>query len=409
MDGGWKETARNWLDEWRSAWRSLPDNPFRGYLLLARRRRLARVGPLRRFMLALILGGAWTVVYIGLIVGQVTSPLTEPEVAYWFVLSFFLVLYLVSLMQGVYQAVADALGLLSLRGGRVERYLAIDDMVAVTSLTDKDVTLGAVSVIWPPLAALVPPGAVLFEIILLALASDQFSRFDNQQFVQTVTFAPLTVMTVTVAGALAALIICFAMISLGLELVNPVSAMAAGVIHALAQFGVVFAGIPTIMMSIMGGQPSAEELGVSEHLSLALLVAIGFIATLWMVLALSARHRLNRSFWMIATPFVLPFVVTCFVIFMTMRSFSSGMDPYEETTYMYLLFNYVWCWCTLGLINPQAVLGALGFGGNINEAFSTPMFELYRYPLLLMVQCSVIVLCAYYAEQAVRRRRQALN
>jgi hypothetical protein len=403
MDGGTKQRAVLWLAEWVEAVRNLPDNPFREYLLLSKSRRGARVSGLRRFMLPLILGGAWVVVYFSLIATQLTSPGNDPEVLVWFCLSFFFVLLLISMMQGIFEMVTDCLGLLAQRG-RMERHLSIDDMLAVTSLTDKEIVVGTLSVVFPPLARRIVPGAILLVVALLAFHSSSFVRFDGVQFLQALNFAPLSIATLSLGGMFAALILCMIMISLGLEQINPIGATAAAVIHSFAQFNYPLVVLPWLMAMNFEPDMNMGQLSGVDRAALALLAALCHLLYLWFVLLLSARHRLNRAFWVIAAPFALPLVLTVSVISFSIMS----LYGFFEEAFLYFMLNVIWAWGSLAIINPLALFGAAGLGINLSSAFDMPTFEFYRFPLQLTLQTGIALLAAFYAEQAVRRRRQAL-
>src|SRR5437870_637181 len=130
---------------WRAALSTLAENPLAEAFDLTRRRRLAKVPPLRRYGAALsavlLFAGAAALFIFG-------KPLTgtAPTPAEWPWVLLLLVgipLYCIWLLRSIYELALLSLQLLG-RHGRRAAHLQLDDMLALTPLTGAEMVLGTV-------------------------------------------------------------------------------------------------------------------------------------------------------------------------------------------------------------------------------------------------------------------------
>ncbi len=139
------------LAAWAEAIRGVRDNPLVTHLRLAERRRLARIPRWRRNLPLLLIAGG-----LGLLVFYWASSnwtgLGYPRYAMYTIGALFcaIALALGLLMQGVFQAVTGALGVLG-RYHKRPSHLCLDDFTCLSSLSDHEIVVGAVGVLLPPL------------------------------------------------------------------------------------------------------------------------------------------------------------------------------------------------------------------------------------------------------------------
>src|SRR5688572_22711137 len=118
MGRGEGQAVHSWLIEWRSAIRGLPENPLSEQLGLARRRAQRRVSPLRRALLPLLLLASFALLFYLLVYRDFSSISSERDLIIMlttFALSMAGLYWLVLLCQGVFEALGDAMALLTHR------------------------------------------------------------------------------------------------------------------------------------------------------------------------------------------------------------------------------------------------------------------------------------------------------
>lgn len=81
-------------------------------------------------------------------------------------------------------------------------------------------------------------------------------------------------------------------------------------------------------------------------------------------------------------------------------------DPYGEV-FGISVFNYAANLGAFSVLNPMAVIVPISIVSPMADAHDVPWQEWLRFPLLLALQLGVLAVCAHYAKESVRRRRQA--
>jgi len=424
---GWRAELAAWVD----GWRALPDNPLAGMLRVmeARRRRLPfwRRHSFTVAVAAIMLATTAFYVYAEL---QFTAlGYTKPSTMVLASLAMLVLpVYAAWAVQGLFTAVVDAFSLLARPDRRAGRF-TLDDLAAITPLSDRDIVLGALRVLLPPLYLRVLIGAALLCVVM-PVASWEISGGLMMQrpglasgmaglvkganvlgdlwlvftalpgWLRGLMVSPLSFATVALSGCLAATAGMLYVLALGRGLSAGLGAITAmGMVIGQFLCGIGATGIAVVL-------PQTYESARGMPLASMLVAAAFFLAWLASML-LSARHvPLFRAGVAMGTPLLAIMSIIAYSL-LAWQVLGEG----DATASAAL--NYTWAWTSLLGLSPVAVLSPALWG--IEQAqyglepgwwLGTPWWEWLRYPLLLAVQLLLIAALAGYAEESVRLRRR---
>ena len=407
-----------WADlaAWRDAIRGVRENPLVTHLRLAESRRLKRTsgrrhGAASALVIALL---AATAIFIAWPMLSIAG--AEPAVTVLYSLAIVsLIIYYVWFMQGVFQMVDGALGVLG-RYNKRPNHLYVDDFTCLSSLSDHEILAGAVYALYPPILLRIlvaGAGLVLFMVafglfILLGididtlsnLALDYYLSMDYDEFAALTVTASLLAVQIIVTGALAGLILILYFISLGRGLrVESFSPLAAGLVVISQVAGTYYITAQVVGIDTMPGGPYfnlTPNLGrLIEFFSLLLLPLAGLI------LGLARRMPSMRLAAAIAGPVIWP----------TLNSLSIG-----------LLFLIVVANSELDFFKAQAHASLAAWLGNASMTLIAPLASLpvhygilrsmtvtpdlvLRTGLVLLIQLGMLILLSRFALEAVGARR----
>jgi len=425
---GWRANLGAWL----SSWRALPENALAGMLLVmeARRRRLPFW---RRHSFAIAVAAimlATTALYVYAELQFTAQGSSKPSTVILASLAMLVLpVYAAWAVQGLFTAVVDAFSLLARPDRRAGRF-TLDDLAAITLLSDRDIVLGALRVLLPPLFLRVLIGAALL-CVTMPLAAWSFSGGLIMQrpglisgmvspaqggqsllgelwlvfaalpgWLRGLMASPLTFTTVALSGCLAVTAGMLYVLALGRGLSAGLGAITAmGMVIGQALCGIAATGIAVVL-------PQTYESARGMPLA-SMLVAAAFFLVWLSSMLLSARHvPLFRAGVAMGTPLLAIMSIIAYSL-LAWQVLGEG----DATASAAL--NYTWAWTSLLALNPVAVLSPALWG--IEQAqyglepgwvLGMPWWEWLRYPLLLAVQVLLIAALAGYAEESVRLRRR---
>jgi hypothetical protein len=347
----------------------------------------------------LITGGAAIPIAIEIASTSYSGPNPEKLIALGAGLALAIVsaLFLVFMMAGIYETAVLAMGTLSRPGLRV-RGLVLDDMVAVTLLTDYEVVVAIVRVFWPRLIWISLLGAGLTWMWLEYSLGWNFVNGKYEPFLGAASFGPVTIGAIAFSGAVAGLIYVLWLLCAGHGLVNSLLASAAGLVVALAHLVAVPLAVSisvwiAVELSMSGdfhGPNNSSQL-IAPAMALALIV--GFALALY----LSERWPSIRPFVLVAAPLLIPMGTIAIGLL-------QAVIPVIGSTEQ-LAFEYFMSWRAFSLANAVVGLPPGCYGSWSTNAMSSASLEWYRYPLLITMQVVLAAIALQFARRAVRLRR----
>lgn len=406
---------REQLQLWIEAWRGLRDNPLAVYLSQAEARRQQRLGWWRRnrlyvivLLLLLALGSFSVENYVTSYDDFLWGLLDSPEFILSYLALVVLPLYLLWAGQGLYRGLLDALLVLAPPSRRTHA-LTIDDLSAITLLTDREIVTGALSVLLPPLLLRLAVGVFLAWQMILAFAyGTQFLDWyilpygmeNDSNFVMALALGPLTMAALFCSGALALMILLLYMLAVGREM-NATLASASAAIMVLAQaaytpvaFGLLLAGLEDIPVD------------TSQLTCLVEKIVLG-AALAWLVAAaLRGAELSSRWCYTLAAGTPLLVIALPLLVFLPV-GYWTGWESDVMNAMIYPLFAYAVQISAASVLCPLAIPSAQCWGASLDQFYDISFIESWRYPLLLLLQLGLLAVVANYALRAVRLRRRA--
>jgi len=401
---------------WAEAWRSRRDNPLPAYWSSTERRQRLLMPWWKRGLSAMLIALLLGLLYLGmlyLLYGHLLSLRASPVLTRGYIFGLFgfagtvllgiaAVLVLVWLAACLFSVQSDALGFLERQPHR-RAGIAVDDLLAVAALSEQALVMGFMLHVWRRLwlplaaaslllgAAMVLDRSQLLPQLFILLFKHDFTV--NALNIPVVAgFAAIATVQLWLGGMAAASILCLALIPLGLcercgllpqigPLVHWLSQLALFALLATyvdASFDNTVADIPLVVLGLGFGVPALLLLGLLMYVARR---------------ANSLRAVLGYAF---------PLVLAA----MLLELYSWGMLGSEHTVTDALLAGVVYSWQVFEVFNPCALTGWLIYA--IDDP--RPLHELITMQLLngavvLVLQLAVIVVCAEFARDALRRRK----
>jgi hypothetical protein len=377
---------------WIAELRSLPDNPVAHYLQLGRARRLAPLPWWRRRAAPLALTAAClaTVAVI-----TVNDP---PDGALQWLLVLAIASALPFLATGLLvELAATAADLFDLLGSGARRYgLKLDDMLALSSLTDRQIVAGALMAAVRPVLPWLWGLAVLAWAVVLLVNVDGGAP-DSLAVLQVIVLAPATVLSIGCTGSLALLVLFAAWTGLGRGL----RAGTAGAALLLLMLGQLLWWIAELWAQ--NTVERADPQWAPWMPPLAVLLAV--LLSTW-GLALAREARIARIALAAAGP-ALPVLV---VLGLGISWVAADETMAAYTAAPIFLIELGWALGAFVPFNLHAIATPLCWGGELSadSLGSLPLFEWFRLPLLLAAQLALLLLALEFSRDEVRRRRSSV-
>lgn len=412
-------------ETWLNAIRGIKDNPVYLYLRLARRRELRRAGWLRRnWLIVLILAleavGAGFYIFLNAADYQwdwhaLLQPTTWEALGYIILLP----LYGVWFCQGLFQAVLDALLVLAPAGRRL-RLLVLDDLCATTLLTDRELAVGLLANLLPPLFWRIIAGAGLCTAFAINNAYHNsitsvyidpapvvaFTKFAWQD----VLLAPVAYVIVLIISSLGTLALLLLMLALSRGM-RPVLASCAAVLMVFMQVQYILVAVAMLPSAGYGIELAGGNL-VFAALGLA-----GVPVLLLCVLSLSVYlSRINRSFRLFfaagapVIAAVVPYLVyTCFALLIPIFAPIVFGPDWTGAFIQSSVVSYLYSIGALSTLSPLGITEILSFGTGAVLSISDVMLNIALLPLLIALQLALIWVFAKEALIAIRLRRHGVE
>lgn len=406
------------LAAWQAALRGLRHNPLLTHLRLAERRRLRRT-PLWRRSLPLVIipaiAGALVLLLLYLdmgMSGQTWTYLLETLIKLGSVLCF-----LLWFMQGVFQAVLGALGVLG-RWHKRPSHLVLDDFASLTNLTDHEIVAGAIASLLPVLALRIAVGYAIFvslpAVELCAMSYglqivvgpyqllDVYDRTNLLDLIVTSTGAQLPLGLLAFGLSLPAMLaLCMWFICLGRSInVEKIGILSASII-ALSQ-----AAYPIAYLNIINNDPfwySArfyEGTPLERNAVWMLLVALS-PAFLGYLLGLARRLPWVRVTLAILSPLVLG------AMLLAVPFFVYGMADAVLGDHFYTYFSAVptavaLAAGTMALLAPLTIV----YSSWAQQDYQLVLGSIVSFLLLVPAQLCILYILSRFTIEAVGARRR---
>jgi hypothetical protein len=400
------------LAEWRmwlTAWRNLAQNPVAHYFRLARQRRIAKMPGWRRRMPYLIIitvaaAGVLVPTVVALITtliesGTTTSARDLAVQSSVILLSLLSALYCIFMLTGIFETALAVMGLLGKPGIRIRGH-ALDDMIAITLVSDYEITVAAIRIYWPRLLLISLFGAgILWLWMLFLTLLEGLAATGIQPMLTVLAFGPLTIGAVTLSGALAGLIYILWLICAGRGLRSAYFASGTGAIVALAHL----ATAPLATGVYLWIAEELTQFGTIQGPDLtsafnAPLMSLGLIAGFILMLIVSEYWGGVRPFILMGAPFLIPGGAVLIALLGLLFPITIYTDQ--------VAFEYVASWRAFSLVNSAISLPPPCFGSwNMNAMAEIPL-EWFRYPLLIASQLILAVTALHFTRRAVQLRRR---
>jgi hypothetical protein len=412
---------------WLEALRGIKDNPVYLYLRLAQRRRLQRVSWFRRnwlvaLIIALELVSAWYFLIQSYISGtdwkwrDLLQPALLEQLSYIMLLP----VYCVWFCQGLFQAVLDALLVLAPAGRRL-RLLVLDDLCAVTSLTDRELAAGVLANLLPPLFWRIAAGAGLITASAISSAYDDSTTTVERIYpvltanisashINFTTLVPAVYTGVFITSALGTLALLLLMLALSRSM-RPVLATCGAVLMVIMQVQYIMTAMALTPGMGYGMEFPSE---ISNYITLILVgIPVLFLGLLRLAAYLS---RISKSFrYVFATGAPVIAAVVPFAILMGLPLTIPALNPGTNSPDLALAFSqsgslsYMYSVGALSAINPLGVPYFYNQVSSVVPSTPAPLQSMLLLPLLMLLQLALIRVFAREALIAIRLRRQGVE
>lgn len=424
---------------WWSAIRNLPHSPLLHYLSTAHQRRQARASGVRRNLLfwlalfyvvpALILGfdavvldgfPAKNVIWISVSVGACLG----------------LIYYLIALARTMYITFLQAVRFLAGDASQAQTDIRLDDQIALLPISSREILVALLARFWPPLIML-SLGAGLLMVALAAFAFSfggviNISSFNleadvsNQMFLRLLTWAPVTIGSVTLGGSSGSLILILWSVTMGRgttnRLLQSLFAGAVVLVNTVINPLTAYFALLHFRFANGGSYQAPSWVQPDPNIFSALLV----IALVWLVLIILLSVA-NSGKQVLAGWFFSPIVVVALVVLVPpaldiLIGFTIPIP--SQLCMMPRAFN----------LSPTAILASnplslpnmdlLGFdilawslpyrmyqqGGlaSCSSVYYYPL-EWFRFPLLLLQQLGMVLIGMFFAVRAIEKRRRGFE
>lgn len=406
-----------WLAPWREAWRALPDNPLAANLRQARQRALRAIPWWKRHIftiLILLVSLAIALMVAGVAIAeavlaarplQSTITSIEGTLAWAASITIFPV-YFAWLLEGIYAAAVDSLTVLG-RQSRQAFGLVLDDMLAITTISDHEIVLGALASLFPPLFLRIAVGAVLAPLtVVVSLGIEHMQRsypyLLDQQMLGTLVAAPLSAALILLMGGAAALCCILYMLGLGRGLHIGNITSSAGVIASLSHLALI--PVSLVLAFMLSSDLGYGDVKGENYFLLGGLMIFTAPTLLWLGLRLAQARQWFRYVLAVGTPLLVIFLmaVTGVLGFHYARQLFS-----EQLTGVYFASAFV-SWLSMATLNllPLAPSVIAAEGSNMQGNLGNWWLITLAIASQFAAQACLVVILSTFAAEAVRRRRR---
>jgi hypothetical protein len=427
------------LRAWVAAVRGLRENPLVTHLRLAEQRRLKRIPRWRRNLPLTITALGLVLAFILLLrTWLAASGVPLYMLATYQVIIAVVILTAVWFMQGIYNCVVGALGVLG-RYHKRPNHLCIDDFACLSSLTDHEMVVGAVFVLLPQ---------VIWRVVLIGMeictlpawvwwyrnltaqdlhmqfSARYYSSFDNPLpglpdgfWISLLTYTAILALQLILTGVLGGAGLTLMFISLGRSLKIESFGALSAVVYAIAQVIYPIVLVFSIISADQGVYWGDRSSTTTFLLSMAIML-LWFPALMALAMGLARRNAFIRLSLAIASPLLLLAII------------------WPSTFLFYSVFEAVCSEAALGdLMSASAHAFALSFASvsvlapiltvdptNLTDMHNSPWFNgdwgggrdwitdvlqvmSARLLFVLLLQAIMLFILSRFAREAVRARR----
>lgn len=390
------------VSPWIEGIRNLPQNPLANYFLLTRSRQWQRMklhqryGPLLfgLFLFALFLT-------VMLYTQQFTGTIPDAEEITALAIVATLIVAVIGIGKAFYDGSMVCLSLLS--GELKPQRFVLDDSLAHTMISDREVVLAALRIAIEPIARYIAVIAFSTWFIFYMLASDGLSDFGRNEAINTLVAMPAVVIGMTVSGTIAALINLLAMVALGTgNSRSAVHGVAAGV-YTLSQF-VLAISMLVYYGAAMGGMAGSsffsEYLGIEELLTYIVVAAL-FTGMIFILFKAAASGQAMRKIVLFGTPLLYPASMALMALFIGIMNFGFFFSTEIED----VIFSAIaWCWGALSCFNLIGIQDILSMAFGTYSIWKT----LVNTVPFWILQFVLVFVAFHFAARAVSQRRHSL-
>lgn len=317
-------------------------------------------------------------------------------------LSTLSLIYIAFSMGRIFAVVGDALRVLALNPQR-QWQLAIDDLLAVTPIDDRDVALGLLKITVPRLWPVSIAGAILYWLWLWITTQNLFYGASHWS-TMFLLLAPITIACIAFSGFLGGLVLVLWLIAHGrgssgrytAPITGAVVAIGHGV-HIIASVGVLF-----FFIGMTSGYGSNNGMGLS--LLTLLPIAFAVVAVGYYLLLPSGRWQQSTAYRAYLAPMAYPIVMAL----VPLTTYFLLVFSIDEELMGSIMMAYHMGWTGTTLISPLALPSLLCLGTEFEDWAGAVVFIEYNYILLIIQQMVMVVIGLHHVRLAVMRRRQAI-
>jgi hypothetical protein len=387
--GGWRSALRNWRD-----------NPLYLRLALARRRG-TRGNKIARYAAPIIAVLPAGIAAAGSLLDRVYLTRFDYEAAFYnTIVTYVITACVIWFAQGFHQAMMDCMLLLN-RSQRKQVTVTLDDLSAVSGISNHEIAVGALAAILPRLWLRIVVVAGWAMFVYLVYSTEFLDRLCTEQLV-AMLFAVPTIAAVSLGGILATIALGLYLISLS-ENYSFSLASAVAVLYSLgalawAPFSTLLA---VFMMEFSGNGILSGGTDQEAWRAGQLMAPLAFILLVWLALAAPRAARWLRPVYALGSPWLNPVLLV--VVALALMAFSGDWAAAEVSGITMLCLMY-----QLGTFAPLSMthLPTLTMLG-MDYAADGMALQILTYAVHVGIQLLLIWLCGRYAILAIADRRQS--
>ncbi|MBN2082854.1 hypothetical protein JW859_11710 [bacterium] len=408
----WWTDMRQDAGEWYQAWATVGENPFAMYFSIARQRQAARVPAWRRLLVyfvicGLVVLGAVIPLTIEIINATYSSSYDLEDIVSFITATLLATLsaaVLVFLLTSIYDTALAVSAVLADARSRLRGHV-LDDMIATTRLTDRELVAAVVRLFWPRLILASLLCAALFWLWLMYLHMLELFLNSPTSLLVALLGSLLTIGAVTLTGALGGLLYILCLLIAGNGLTGAYAASTYGILMGLVQAVQIPATVGvTLALAAQYANSNYFDDGLELQFGHALGCAVLIVLFFALTLARMDRWPGLRPALAIGMAVLLPVGLGVLILGDIYKVLSLSGNEGES-----LMFNYVLSWAPFSLSFPLALPAPVCLGSLSLEHWLTEMPEFYRFPLLVLQQLVLITVALHYARRGVAERRSNLS
>jgi len=392
-------SLRQEIADWAQALSASGENPVQLRLAASRKRRWQALHPLRRG-LPLVLAAIPTLVFCGIagydqFWGRGNDSWTFFQLA---LSAFVLVAYISWAVGGLAEAVLDVMSFLSHQHQQSFR-MQLDDMTAITGLTDIELAAGVLRTVLPPLFLRVAGGSAVLWLGFLLARTEFLTRFDQDISVLVAT-APLIVANWTLFGCLGLTILLLYLLQMGNNHWKISAPVAVGATLLSQGIWLIF-GTAMAMAMIMD---DFVRSGPGNNGLFWLSLFVSPLLFFWLVyrsLDFCRAYPRFRLLYGAIGPLTNPLLlaIAAAVLF-------GVWIPNVDLDLAAIILPFTWHFGDMLPLNPPTLVMPVLLTGDWNQPAAGVLVSLLQALLVLLTQLALLLVCARHVRLVINLRRQ---